>query len=166
MRTVVYRLNFSQWSWQWSTWNGFPLSSRQSREDLKRKNWCFKEYGSPSGYTRYKCLAVSELNNAVYRKRIHISILGNHYGHTKAPHTLWSLLPAVCGRIRRGHHASLSGAQGEGIHVPDTMAESEPSPAAAQVPCSDLNIGASRPRIVWSMCHTPIISSSVVATVA
>jgi hypothetical protein len=67
------------------------------------------------------------------RERIYTSIVGHHYGRTKTLRTAWFLLRAVCWRVRRGHHASLPGAQGEGVHVPDTTAE--PSSAAAQARC-------------------------------
>ena len=74
-------------------------------------------------------------HTAVYQKKnsyIHVCITTAALKHSTLP---WSLLRAVCGRIRRGHHASLPGAQGEGVHVPDATAEPEPSSAAAQARC-------------------------------
>jgi hypothetical protein len=53
-----------------------------------------------------------------------------HQSCTNAPPPL--LVGAVCWRIRRGHHASIPGDQGEGVDVSDTAADAEPTHAAAE----------------------------------
>jgi hypothetical protein len=86
-------------------------------------------------------------------------------GHAKALDTPRSL-HAVCRWIRRGHHASLPGAQGEGVHVPDTTAEAAPSSAAAQTRCQGL-MRSVRTRTCSSyMVDLSIRHHLVVATVA
>jgi len=70
--------------------------------------------------------------------------------------TWHSSLHAVCRWVRRGHHASLPGAQGEGVHVPDTTAEAAPSSAAAQTRCQGLR---SEEQFLYGRLYA-IISSS------